>query len=281
MSLLARRRIGLVGAGNMASALARGLLASGLVEPAAVRASDVNPVRLRELGEQHGITVHADNQELVAWADLIVLAVKPQVIDAVVAGLAGSVSASTLVVSVAAGVPLAALEALLPPGTHTVRAMPNTAAMALAGATAVAPGSCATPDDLETAKALFQAVGRVVALDESLLDAVTGLSGSGPAYVMLAIEALADGGVKMGIPREAALTLAAQTVYGSAKLLLETGEHPARLRDMVASPGGTTIAGIHALEAGGLRTTLIDAVERATLRSRELGAEAAARLRKR
>ena len=280
MSILANRRIGLIGAGNMANALARGLLASGHVTPSAVRASDPNTARLRELESAHGIGVSADNREVATWADLIVLAVKPQVLDAVLTGLTG-ISANTLVVSIAAGVPLAAIEALLPPGTHTVRAMPNTAAMALAGATAVARGSHADPRDLETAKALFEAVGRVVVLDESLLDAVTGLSGSGPAYVMLAIEALADGGVKMGIPRDAALTLAAQTVYGSAKLQLDTGEHPARLKDMVTSPGGTTIAGLHALEAGGARTALMSAVEKATLRSRELGAEAAARARKR
>jgi pyrroline-5-carboxylate reductase len=281
MSVLGNRRIGLIGAGNMASALARGLLASGQVAPAAVRASDVNAARLRELETAHGVGVSSDNREVVAWADLIVIAVKPQVLDSVVTGFASAVTPGSLVVSIAAGVPLSALEALLPDGTHTVRAMPNTAAMALAGATAIAPGGQASPSDLETARALFEAVGRVVVLDEKLLDAVTGLSGSGPAYVMLIIEALADGGVKMGIPREAALTLAAQTVYGSAKLQLETGEHPAKLKDMVTSPGGTTIAGLHALEEGGLRTTLMTAVENATWRSRELGAEAASRSPKR
>jgi pyrroline-5-carboxylate reductase len=280
MSALANRRIGLIGAGNMAAALARGLLASGVVSPDRVRASDVNENRLGELKRAHGIEVTADNRALASWADLLVLAVKPQVIDTALADLTGSVAANALVVSIAAGVPLAAIEARLPAQAHTVRAMPNTAAMALAGATAIAPGSHASAGDLAAAKALFEAVGRVVVVDEALLDAVTGLSGSGPAYVMMAIEALADGGVKMGLSREAALTLAAQTVYGSAKLQLETGEHPARLRDMVTSPGGTTIAGIHALEAGGLRTTLMNAVESATHRSKELGAEASARLRK-
>jgi pyrroline-5-carboxylate reductase len=171
------------------------------------------------------------------------------------------------------------LEARLPAGTHVVRAMPNTAAIALAGATGISAGSRATAADLAAARSLFEAVGAVAVLDEGLLDAVTGLSGSGPAYVMLVIEALADGGVKMGLPRETALLLAAQTVYGSAKLLLETKEHPARLKDMVTSPAGTTIAGLHALESGGLRPTLIDAVERATRRSQELGAEALGRLK--
>src|SRR5450432_1560991 len=158
--------------------------------------------------------------------------------------------------------------------------MPNTAAMALAAATAIAPGTHATAEDVQRAKRMFEAVGRVVVLEESLLDAVTGLSGSGPAYVMMIIDALADGGVKVGLHRETALLLAAQTVYGSAKLLLETGDHPGRLKDMVTSPGGTTIAGIHTLEAGGLRHTLMNAVEVATRRSIELGAEMAAKMRR-
>ena len=279
MSPLSERRVGLIGAGNMATALARGLLASKAVSADRVRASDVNPGRLAALGTAHGIVVHADNREVAAWADLIVLAVKPQVIDQVLSDLAGVLGANTLVVSIAAGVPLGAIEGRLAAGTRVIRAMPNTAAMALAGATAIAGGAHAGPSDLDAAKALFEAVGRVVVLDEALLDAVTGLSGSGPAYVMVVIEALADGAVKMGIPREAALTLAAQTVYGSAKLQLETGEHPARLKDMVTSPGGTTISGLHALEAGGLRATLMNAVESATQRSRLLGAEAAQRLK--
>ena len=161
-----------------------------------------------------------------------------------------------------------------------IRTMPNTAAIALAGATAIAPGTHASEETSTIARQLFEATGRVVVLDESLLDAVTGLSGSGPAYVMLIIEALADGGVKVGLHRETALLLAAQTVYGSAKLLLETGEHPGRLKDMVTSPGGTAIAGLHTLEAGGLRTTLINAVENATRRSIELGEKMAEKLRK-
>jgi len=275
------KRIGLVGAGNMATALVRGLIASGSVTSDNVRASDVNAERLRELTAAHGIVTHADNRELVAWAEVVVLAVKPQSLGAVLPDLAPSIGAGVLVVSIAAGVPTTAIESLLPDGTRVVRAMPNTAAIALAGATAVAAGSKATPEDVASAKALFEAVGRVVVVDEIALDAVTGLSGSGPAYVMMVIEALADGGVKMGLARDAALLLAAQTVYGSAKLQLETNEHPARLRDMVTSPGGTTIAGIHALESGGLRPALINAVESATRRSHELGVQAAARLTKR
>jgi pyrroline-5-carboxylate reductase len=206
--------------------------------------------------------------------------VKPQVIDKVLSDIGGDVRAATLVVSVAAGVPIESIEARLPDGAHVVRTMPNTPATALAGATAIAAGTHATDDDLATARALFEAVGRVVTLDEVLLDAVTGLSGSGPAYVMLIIEALADGGVKVGLHRDTALLLAAQTVFGSAKLLLETGEHPGRLKDMVTSPGGTAIAGLHTLESGALRKTLIDAVEAATKRSAELGEQMAAKMRR-
>ncbi len=264
----------------MALALVRGLLAAGRVTAGAVRASDPSEARRTLLTSTHGIATTERNEELATWANVLVLAVKPQAIEAAIWSLGTALSPGVLVVSIAAGVPLAVLEALLPAGTRVVRAMPNTAAMALAGATALAAGSHATKADVETARGLFEAVGSAVVVDEPLLDAVTGLSGSGPAYVMLVIEALADGGVKMGLPRDAALGLAAQTVYGSAKLLLETGEHPGRLKDMVTSPGGTAIAGLHTLEAGGLRTTLIDAVENATRRSIELGEKMAEKLRK-
>jgi len=239
----------------------------------------VKPERLAHLKKIHGIQTTLDNHELVRNVDVLVLAVKPQALDRVLASIESDV-AGHLVVSVAAGVPLEALEARLPPTTRIVRAMPNTAATVLAGATAIAPGSHATEEDLESTKALFKAVGEVVVLEEAQLDAVTGLSGSGPAYVMVMIEALADGGVKVGLHRDTALLLAAQTVFGSAKLLLETGEHPGRLKDMVTSPGGTAIAGLHTLESGGLRRTLIDAVEAATHRAEELGAQMSERLRK-
>jgi len=274
------RKIGLLGAGNMAGALIRGLLGSKTLRSEQIRASDPRADQLAELATNHGIQTHADNAELLAWANVVVLSVKPQVIAQVLEQASSVLQSDTLVISIAAGVPLAAIEARLP-GARVLRAMPNTAAIALAGATGIAPGTHATPEDLRFARALFDAVGRSVVLDESALDAVTGLSGSGPAYVMLMIEALADGGVKVGLSRETALMLAAQTVYGSAKLLLETGEHPARLKDMVTSPGGTTIAGLHALEAGGLRHTLMNAVELATRRATELGQAMAAKLIKR
>ncbi|HEY3669130.1 MAG TPA: pyrroline-5-carboxylate reductase [Polyangiaceae bacterium] len=274
------RKIGMLGTGNMASALVRGLLSSKTLRPDQIRGSDVRAEHLAELERKYAIQTTTNNSELLAWANVVVLAVKPQVIDRVLDQVAGDFNSDTLVISVAAGVPIRSIEARLPAGARVLRAMPNTAAIALAGATGVAPGSRATADDVKFTKALFDAVGRTVVLDESLIDAVTGLSGSGPAYIMLIIEALADGGVKVGLHRETALLLAAQTVYGSAKLLLETGEHPGRLKDMVTSPGGTAIAGLHTLESGGLRRTLIDAVEVATKRAIELGEAMANKLSK-
>jgi pyrroline-5-carboxylate reductase len=272
------RTLGFLGAGNMAGALIRGLLQAKATDAARIVASDLKPERLKQLAGLHGIRTTTDNHALVRDVDVLVLAVKPQVVDKVLGAIGKEVNAGTIVVSVAAGVPIAAIEARLPAGARVVRTMPNTPAIVLAGATAVAAGTHATEEDMEIARALFEPVGRVVTLDESQLDAVTGLSGSGPAYVMLMIEALADGGVKVGLHRDTALLLAAQTVYGSAKLLLETGEHPGRLKDMVTSPGGTAIAGLHTLESGGLRRTLIDAVECATHRSEELGAAMAAKM---
>ncbi len=274
-----KKIVGFLGAGNMAGALIKGLCHAAVVAPGSILASDVKSERLEQLESAHKIRVTRDNHELVREADILVLAVKPQVVDKVLDAIGAEIRPETLLISVAAGVPIEALEARLPKNARVVRAMPNTPATALAGATAIAAGSHANEDDLTAARELFEAVGRVVVLDEVLLDAVTGLSGSGPAYVMLIIEALADGGVKMGLHRDTSLLLAAQTVYGSAKLLLETGEHPGRLKDMVTSPGGTAIAGLHTLESGALRKTLIDAVETASLRAAALGQEMAQKLK--
>jgi pyrroline-5-carboxylate reductase len=272
------KKVGFVGGGNMATALIRGLLQSKTVLPEQILASDVKPERLEELHAQFGIGTTEDNEALAKFADVVVIAVKPQIVDRILEPVGKGLAEGDLVISIAAGVPVDAIEARLPPKARVVRAMPNTAAIALAGATAIAPGTHATKADLDVARALFEAVGRCVVLDESLLDAVTGLSGSGPAYVMVIIDALADGGVKVGLGRDTALLLAAQTVYGAAKLQLETGEHPGRLKDQVTSPGGTAIAGLHTLESGGLRRTLIDAVEAAATRSAELGAQMAKKL---
>jgi pyrroline-5-carboxylate reductase len=275
------KRLGFLGAGNMAAALIKGLLHGKVVPPEAIVASDVKSERLDQLRAAHGIRTTTDNHALVRESDVVVLSVKPQVIDKVLTEVGKDVRADQLVISVAAGVPIEAIEMRLPSGSHVVRSMPNTPATVQAGATAIARGEHASEADLAVARELFEAVGRVVALDESQLDAVTGLSGSGPAYIMLIIEALADGGVKVGLHRDTALLLAAQTVLGSASLLLETGEHPGRLKDMVTSPGGTAIAGLHTLESGALRKTLIDAVEAATKRAGELGNDMLAKLRKR
>jgi pyrroline-5-carboxylate reductase len=268
---LGQRHIGLVGGGNMAEALVRGLLEARVASTAQLRASDPDQGRRDHLMQRYGIATATDNAVLAAWADVLVIAVKPAVVATIAADVRDALRPETLVVSIAAGVPTSAIEGGLGKGARVVRAMPNTAAMALCAATAVAPGRHATPEDLKAAVALFEAVGRVVVVPEAQLDAVTGLSGSGPAYVMVVIEALADGGVRAGLPRETALLLAAQTVYGAAKLQIESGDHPALLKDRVTSPGGTTIAGLARLEAAGLRGALIAAVEAATERSRELG----------
>lgn len=272
------KKIAFLGAGNMAGALVRGLVSAGASAPSEILCTDVRRERLDELEKKHGVRTSKDNVESARWADVVVLATKPQVFDRLLPDVARGVRSDALVVSIAAGVPISAIEAKLPPGTRVVRTMPNTPCLVDAGATALAAGTHATDDDVALARRIFEAVGVTVVLDEVLLDAVTGLSGSGPAYVFLILEALADAGVKVGLHRDSALLLAAQTIFGSAKLLLETGEHPGRLKDMVTSPGGTAIAGLHTLEAGGLRTTLINAVESATARSKQLGEDMARKM---
>lgn len=265
------KRVGFLGAGNMGEALIRGLVQAGLVQPEAIGASDPRGDRLAALERQFGIRPLPDNVELVRQSDVVVLAVKPQIMGPVLREIARAVDGTKLVISLAAGVSTQTLRTHLPRAERLIRVMPNTPALVLEGVTAIARADGLREGDLETARELFGAVGRVVVLDEEAMDAVTGLSGSGPAYVAIVIESLADGGVKVGLDRATAMILAAQTVLGSAKLILETGTHPGQLKDMVASPGGTTIAGIAALEEGGVRRTFIGAVERATQRSRELG----------
>ena len=263
--------VGFIGGGNMGEALIKGLLGASLVPATAIHATDVRLERLKELDRQYGIQVSSDNADLVRHSDIIILAVKPQIMDSVLKEIAPAVTRRKLLISIAAGVSTAKIRAVLHKDARLIRVMPNTPALVLEGVTAIAKADNLEPDDLDTAGEIFSAVGRVVVLDESLMDAVTGLSGSGPAYVAVVIESLADGGVRMGLDRITAMTLATQTVLGAAKLLLETGLHPGALKDMVSSPGGTSIAGIAALEEGGIRTTFIKAVERATQRSRELG----------
>ena len=273
---LRKKKIAILGSGNMGEALVKGLIASGKTSADALVCSDPRAERREELQKKYGVQVTANNRAAAAQADLIVIAVKPQNIDDLLEEIAPAVDAKKLVISIAAGVPIAAIARKLGAGVRIIRTMPNTPALVGAGATALARGAHATEADLEQALALFEAVGVAVVVEEHHLDAVTGLSGSGPAFVFMAIEALADGGVKVGLARPIALALAAQAVMGSAKLVLETGEHPGRLKDQVTSPGGTSIAGIHALESGGFRAALMAAVEAATKRSRELGELAAA-----
>ncbi|HEX4385449.1 MAG TPA: pyrroline-5-carboxylate reductase [Myxococcales bacterium] len=265
-------RLGFIGAGNMGEALLKGLLKTQ--KPEQIRVSARRPERVAELEKTYGVK-GGSNAEIAGSSDVLLLCVKPQILDQVLRGL--EVSPSTLIISVAAGVPIAAIERRLHHGAgsppRVVRAMPNTPATVGAGATGIALSEHATDADLATAKMVFDSVGLTVVLEESQLDAVTGLSGSGPAYLFLIIEALSDAGVKVGLSRRASMQLAAQTVLGSAKLLIESGQHPGMLKDGVTSPGGTAIAGLHTLEAGGLRNVLMNAVEAATRRSRELGEE--------
>jgi pyrroline-5-carboxylate reductase len=269
MADAARLQVGFLGAGRMATALARGWLAAALVRPDGLHASDPAPAAREAFAAATGRPAGADNRAVVAASDLLVLAVKPQSMAGLLAEVRPHLR-DQLVVSVAAGVTLRQLADGLGPACRLVRVMPNTPCLVGASASGYTPGPSATADDAALVGRLMNAVGKALPVPESLLDAVTGLSGSGPAFVYVVIEALTDGGVRVGLPREAAATLAAQTVFGSAKMVLETGTHPAALKDMVASAGGTTIAGLHALERGGLRAALMDAVEAAARRAAEL-----------
>jgi pyrroline-5-carboxylate reductase len=265
-------RIGFVGAGNMATALLRGWLGAGKLEPSQIKLSDMDVNKRDRCAADAKVSVAANNRELAEWSSVLILAVKPQSMAAALAECAAVINSRHLLISVAAGVRCQTIAEALPNGARIVRSMPNTPALVGAAATALAAGPGATAADLSFAKSLFDAVGRSVMVDESMMDAVTGLSGSGPAYVMVVIEALADGGVRAGLSRETALLLATQTVLGSAKLLLESGDHPAQWKDRVTSPGGTTSAGLAAIEAGRLRHTLAKAVQHATRRAQQLGA---------
>jgi pyrroline-5-carboxylate reductase len=269
-----RRRWGFVGAGKMATALIRGMILDG-TPPESISASDPDPqARVTLLGET-GVPTFGSNAEVIRNSDVIVLAVKPQTIAAVLAEIRPLVTSDHLVVSVAAGVTLATLAGGLGPDRRIARAMPNTPALVGEGAAAYCLGPVVAAGDEEIVAGCLEAVGRSFRVPEGMLDAVTGLSGSGPAFVYVMIEAMADGGVRAGLPREIALALAAQTVLGSAKMVLDTGQHPGYLKDQVTSPAGTTIAGLHALERGGIRAALMDAVHAAYTRSVELAALAA------
>lgn len=271
------RRWGFLGSGKMATALARGMVSAGVAEAAKMTAFDPIPAAAEALAKEAGVSVAAGNREVAAASDAIILAVKPQVVPAVLAEVRGAVTPDHLFISIAAGVTLGTLESGLGPGLRLARVMPNTPALLGEGASGYCLSAGCRPEDEEAVRACLDAVGRSWRLPESLLDAVTGLSGSGPAFVYTIIEALSDGGVAAGLPRDVATGLAAQTVLGSARMVLETGKHTGALKDEVTSPGGTTIAGIRALEAGGVRAALMDAVAAAAGRSKQLAEEAEAK----
>ncbi len=264
-------KVGFLGAGKMASALACGLARAGIASAEAIIASDVSPSARAAFTFPTGAKATGFNPDVVNFASVLVLAVKPDQINDVLLEVSPHLSEQHLLVSIAAGVTLGKMESNLPPGTRVVRVMPNTPALVGASASAFALGKTATPDDGQIVSTLFSAVGVAFQVKESLLDAVTGLSGSGPAYVYMIIEALSDGGVAAGLPRDVATKLAAQTVLGGAKMVLETGLHPGALKDMVASPGGTTIEGVHELEKAGVRGALMNAVRAAAEKSKRLG----------
>jgi pyrroline-5-carboxylate reductase len=263
--------IGFLGAGKMATALARGFVDAELVAGSKLFAADLFRAARVEFAKQTGATTFADNSSVAEQAEILILAVKPYQADEVLQGIAPKVTRDHLVISIAAGIPLERLEANLPPGSRVIRVMPNTPALVGASASGFARGGSATEEDGETARRLLEAVGVAYEVKEPLLDAVTGLSGSGPAYVYLMIEALSDGAVAAGLPRDIATQLAAQTLAGGAKMVLETGLHPGQLKDMVTSPGGTTIEGLHELEKGGVRAALMNAVRAATEKAKILG----------
>ena len=263
------KRIAFLGGGNMAEAIIKGLQREN--SGAALMVAEISTERRTYLAKSYpGIRVVEHGEQAAAWGDVIILAIKPQQAAGVLATIKPAIGPDKLLVSIMAGVASATIEEALESGTRVVRVMPNTPALVGAGATAICAGRNASPQDLECVEAIFARTGLVVRVDEKQMDAVTGLSGSGPAYVFTFIEALSDAGVKNGLPRDVSSKLALQTVLGAARMLAETGEHPAKLREQVTSPGGTTIAGLHSLEKGCFRGTIMDAVDAASRRSKEL-----------
>lgn len=269
-------RWGFIGSGRMATALIKGMIRAGTASAGSITASDPVEATRAALGGETGVEVTDSNRDVLRRSDAVVLAVKPQSMSHVLEELRPGLTADHLVISIAAGVSLATLAAGVGPERRLVRVMPNTPALVGEAASAYCLGPHARHADEEVVRSCLGAVGRAYRVPESLLDAVTGLSGSGPAFVYVMIEALSDGGVQVGLPRDVATALAAQTLLGAARMVLETGAHPGALKDQVTSPGGTTITGLHALERGGVRAALIDAVLAATRRSAEL-AESSAR----
>lgn len=263
-------KIGFIGGGNLAEAIIKGLISGGV---AAASITVAEPMRERRsiLAERYGVQVTEENAAAVAASGVIFLSIKPQIASAVLTEISEGFGKDKLVVSIMAGISTQTIESFLPDASRVVRVMPNTPALVLEAASALCPGRYSSSEDLALIRRIFELIGKAYVLDEKLIDAVTGLSGSGPAYVFTFLEALSDAGVKNGLPREIATGLAVQTVYGAAKLILESQEHPALQREKVTSPGGTTIAGVYALEKAGFRGAVMDAVDAATRRAQELG----------
>ncbi len=265
-------RLGFIGGGQMAEALIKGLLSKGVLKSGQISCADPSDERRVHMRNAFNVAVSRSNRDVVKKCDVLLLAVKPQIMGLVLEDIRDQVIRDHLVVSIAAGVTLKSLEEVLSPGVRVIRVMPNTPALVQHGASVLCPGKTAGKADLDLARKIFQAVGTaVVVTNEELMDAVTGLSGSGPAYVFSFIQGLIDAGVREGLPRPLASGLAVQTVLGAAAMCARTGKDPSQLTSMVTSPGGTTIEGLYALEKGGLRGVIMDAVHRATARSRELG----------
>jgi pyrroline-5-carboxylate reductase len=268
--MLKDRKLAILGAGKIGETLLSGLLEAGVVEAENVTVTAGHPQRLDELRERFGVTGTLSNAMAAEMAEVVILSVKPQTVPAVLDDVGGVLRSDQLLISVAASVSTAFIEKRLREPVPVVRAMPNTPVLLKRGMTGIAAGTHATPDHLQLATFVFGSVGRTVVVDEKHMDAVTGLSASGPAYIYVIIESLAEAGVKVGLPREVATQLAAQTVVGAGAMVLETGEHPAKLKDTVTTPAGCTIDGLLELEEGGLRVTLIKAVVKATQRAKEL-----------
>jgi len=266
------KKIGFIGAGNMAEAIIKGVIDAGLYTADEIIASEVYEQRRKYIADKLGIDVHEDNSAVAKSTKFIVLSVKPQQIDEVLTPIKGILTKDHLIMSIAAGITLSKLESYVP-ACRFVRVMPNQPCMVLESASAFSRGSKATSADCAAVESVLKAVGISFEVKEELLDAVTGLSGSGPAYAYIIIEALSDGGVLMGLPRDVSTKLAAQTLLGAAKTILETGEHPGKMKDIVCSPGGTSIQAVRVLEDCGLRSALINAVEASAMRSKELGKE--------
>jgi pyrroline-5-carboxylate reductase len=268
--MLANKTIGVIGAGHIGTAVIGGLIRAKLTSPKNIIASRRSESSLEELAKTFGIHTTTDNMKVAKSADVIVIAVKPMSSREVLNEIKDVVKSSQVIISVMAGIKTSFINSVLGVECPVIRTMPNTPVLVDSGATAISKGRFADEEHLKIAHTIFKSVGIVEVVPENLLDAVTGLSGSGPAYIYMVIEAMTDGGVKMGIPRQIAFRLAAQTVFGSAKLVIETGKHPAILKDEVTTPGGTAIAAVAELETFGLRTMLINAVSTATARSKEL-----------